>query len=191
VKVVLISVLLGFSVLFSVAGDTPLSVSRTFYGFGSSLTVGDSLSRENLGYGFSVKWGMYIDPSAPSGFYYGFFSNFFYHSVGGICVTDVKYATFGWRGLLTNWLGLDASLSPVLGARISGNTIDGNAYFGICPSLGLFVPITGAIDIAISYEPVINLFIIDGSRDVRNKSYSDIALIFVFKSHTQTETLPW
>lgn len=33
---------------------------------------------------------MYIDPSTPSGFYYGFFPNFFYHSVGGIGVTDVK-----------------------------------------------------------------------------------------------------
>jgi hypothetical protein len=190
-KVLVISVVLGLSAIFCAAGDSPQSISRAFYGFGSSMTVGDSISSENLGYGFSFKWGMYIDPSKPSGFYYGFFSSFLYHSVGGVSVTDVKYATLGWRGLLAQWLGFDASLSPVLGARISGNTIEGNAYLGICPSLGFFIPVSGAMDIAISYEPVINLFIIDGSQNVRNKSYSDVTLLLVFKSHTRTEALPW
>jgi len=187
-KVLWLCVFLGLPVLLSAEGE---SSSRAFYSFGSSLTVGDSLARENLGYGFCVKWGTYIDPSQPSSFYYGFFSNFFYHSVGGVTITDLKCATFGWRGLLTPWLGVDAGLSPVIGARISGNIVEGNAYLGICPAVGLFFPISDAMDISVSCEPVINLFIIDGSPSVKNKSYSDIMLLFIFKAHTQVKQLPW
>jgi hypothetical protein len=164
--------------------------SRSFFAVSSALTVGE-LGPSGIGGGVGVKWGNYLDPSRPSGLYYGFFSGYFYHSVGRVQLTDVKYVTLGWRGLLAPWVGLDAAVSPVLGGRIDGDKVDGSAYLGLCPSLGFFVPASARLDVALSYEPVINLFTLSGSSAAPYTSYSDIVLSLVVRRHTQVKELPW
>ncbi len=97
-----------------------------------------------------------------------------------------------WRGeLIAPWLGFDASISPVAGARITGNLIQGSAYVGISPAVGLYVRCTRAIDVGLSYQPVVNLFHFGGAEEVRNKTYHDIVLSISFRSFTEVKKLDW
>jgi len=113
-------------------------------------------------------------------------------SVGGVQIADTKFAVVGWRGeMVAPWLGLDVSLSPVAGARITGSLIHGSAYVGICPAVGLYVRCTPAIDVGLSYQPVVNLFNFGGAEEARNKTYHDIVLSISFRSFTEVKKLDW
>jgi hypothetical protein len=169
-----------------------IEYKRTFFAVGAAFTIGDNVQNDNLGYGLSANGFQYFDPSRPIGFYYGYSASFIVHSVGGVQIADTKFAVIGWRGeMVAPWLGLDVSLSPVAGARITGNLIHGSAYVGICPALGLYVRCTPAIDVGLSYQPVVNLFNFGGAEEVRNKTYHDIVLSVSFRSFTEVKKLDW
>ncbi|HET6449868.1 MAG TPA: hypothetical protein VFI08_01100 [Spirochaetia bacterium] len=165
--------------------------TRTLTSFGASVTVGDSTSLSNLGGGVLFKSMSFFDPSRPSGLYYGMLTSYFFHAAGGVTLADMKPVTVGYRGMLTPRIGVAVEISPTIGARIVRDTVEGNAYLGIGPSLGVFVPVSESIDLTLSYEPVLNLYTIDGSTATRNKSYSDIVLGITFKSYSQTQNLRW
>jgi hypothetical protein len=165
---------------------------RSFFAVGAAFTIGDGVQTDNLGYGFSANGFQYLDPSRPFGFYYGFSASFMLHNAGGVQIADTKIFVIGWRGeMIVPWLGLDASLSPVAGARITGNLIQGTAYVGISPSVGLYVRCTPAIDVGLSYQPVVNLFHFGGSDEVRNRTYHDIVLSISFRSFAEVKNLDW
>jgi hypothetical protein len=165
---------------------------RSFFAVGAAFTIGDSVQTDNLGYGFSANGFQYFDPSRSFGFYYGFSASFIVHNVGGVQIADTKFAVIGWRGeMIVPWLGLDVSLSPVAGARITGNLIHGSAYVGICPAVGLYFRCTPAIDVGLSYQPVVNLFNFGGAEEVRNKTYHDLVLSVSFRSFTEVKKLDW
>jgi hypothetical protein len=174
------------------AEEQGTELQRSLTAFGAAFTIGDSLQADNIGYGVGVRTFKFFDPSSPSGFYYGILANAIVHQAGEVVIGDVKIATLGWRGeLVPRVMGADASLSPVLGKRIIGNTVQGSGYVGICPAVGFFFCIGPTIDLEIVYEPVINIFTINGSDDVRNKSYNDICLYIVVKSFTEVKKLDW
>jgi hypothetical protein len=165
---------------------------RSFFALGAAFTIGDSVQTDNLGYGSSANGFQYFDPSRPFGFYYGFSASFMIHNTGGVQIADTKFLVVGWRGeMIVPWLGFDASLSPVAGARITGNLIQGSAYVGICPAVGLYVRCTPAIDVGLSYQPVVNLFNFGGADEVRNRTYHDIVLSISFRSFTEVKKLDW
>jgi hypothetical protein len=165
---------------------------RSFFAVGAAFTIGESAQTDNLGYGFSANGFQYLDPSRPFGFYYGFSASFMLHNAGGIQIADTRFLVIGWRGeMIAPWLGLDASLSPVAGARITGNLIQGTAYAGISPAVGLYVRCTPTIDVGLSYQPVVNLFCFGGAQEVRNKTYHDIVLSLSFRSFTEVKNLDW
>ena len=186
-KAFVLSLMFGLIALLTVAGESSATYSRSLFELGSSVTVGDNLSADNMGSGICYKFAQYLNPSSPSSFYYGFLSGYFYHIAGGIDLVDTKYVTFGWRGLIAPWLGVDASISPVLGARIYENTVEGSAYMGVCPTIGFYVPVSSRIDLALSYEPVFNLYTFDGNTSTKNKTYSDIVFMVEFKSFSQVK----
>jgi hypothetical protein len=190
-KTFVICIVLGLSAFLLEAEEPAIQYSRSFFELGASFTIGDTLATDNTGGGICYKWNHYFDSSNPSGCYYGFLSGYYFHGAGGVDLADTKYVTFGYRGLVTPWLGLDVSLSPVLGARIYENTLDGCAYLGVGPTMGFFVPVNDSIDLSLSYEPVFNLYTFDGKTEVRNKSYNDIVFLIVFKSYTQEKKLKW
>lgn len=174
------------------AGEPTVEYKRGFYAVGAAFTVGDGAQTDNLGYGISANGFQYLDPSRPSGFYYGFSASFMIHTVGGVQIADTKFAVIGWRGeTILPWLGLDASLSPVAGARITGNLIHGSAYVGIGPAVGLYVRCAPAIDVGLSYQPVVNLFNFGGAENARNKTYHDLVLSISFRSFTEVKNLDW
>lgn len=188
VVIILLAVLAG-----ALHAQAPtVEYKRGFFSLGAAFTIGDSVQTDNLGYGFCANGFQYFDPFRPSGFYYGFSASFIAHSVGGVRIADTKFLVIGWRGeMIVPWLGFDASLSPVAGARITGNLIQGSAYVGISPAVGLHVRCTPAIDVGLSYQPVVNLFNFGGADEVRNKTYHDIVLSISFRSFTEVKKLDW
>jgi hypothetical protein len=165
---------------------------RSFFSVGAAFTIGDSMQTDNLGYGLSANAFQYFDPSRSFGSYYGFAASFMIHNTGGVQIVDTKLLVIGWRGeMIAPWLGFDASLSPVAGARITGNLVQGSAYVGFCPAVGLYVRCTPAIDVGLSYQPVVNLFNLGGAEGVRNKSYHDIVLSMSFRSFAEVKKLDW
>jgi hypothetical protein len=177
-----------------IAGAQPQNIEfkRGFFALGAAVTLGDSMRSDNLGYGFQANSFQYFDPFHSSGFYYGSFASFFVHSAGGVQIADTRPVVLGLRGeMIAPWLGFDASLSPVVGARITGNLIQGSAYVGICPAVGFYVRCAPDIDIGVSYQPVINLFNFGGSDEIRNKAYHDIVLSISFTSLSEVKKLGW
>jgi hypothetical protein len=174
------------------AQSPTIEYKRSFFTLGAAFTIGDSVRTDNLGYGFSANGFQYFDPSQPAGAYYGFAASFVVHNVGHVQIADTKFAVIGWRGeLAAPWLGFDVSISPVAGARTTGNLVQGSAYVGIGPSAGLYVRCTPAIDVGLSYQPVINVFNFGGVQEARNKSYHDIVLSVSFRSFTEVKNLDW
>ncbi len=158
----------------------PDQYKRSFFAVGAALTVGDGMQTDNLGYGFSANGFQYLDPSRPVGFYYGFSASFMLHNAGGVQIADTKIFVVGWRRkMIVPWLGFDASLSPVAGARITGNLVQGSFYVGISPAVGLYVRCTQDIDVGLSNE---GLKLVDSDRSKRTpmKRAAEVA-----------ETPPW
>jgi len=184
-KALILSIVFGLAAFLVVAEEPATTYSRSLFELGTSFTVGDSGTSDNVGYGICYKFVSYLHPSQPSSTYIGFLSGYFLHAAGGVDIADTKPVTLGWRGLIAPWLGFDGSISPAIGARIYENTLDGSAYFGVCPAIGFFVPISPSVDIALSYEPVFNLYTFDGDPSARNKSYSDIVFLIEFKSYSE------
>lgn len=146
------------------AEEQVVEYKRSFLTLGAAFTIGDSLETDNLGYSAS----------------------FMIHAAGGVQIADARLVVIGWRSdLVVPWLGFDANLSPVVGARIKGNLIQGSAYVGICPGVGLYVRCTPAIDAGVSYQPVIILFNFGGAEGVRNK------ISLSFKSFTEVKKPDW
>lgn len=174
------------------AEEPVVEYKRSFQTFGAAFTIGDSLESDNLGYGLCANGFQFFDPSRSHGFYYGYSASFMIHSAGGVQIADTRLVVIGWRSdLVLPWLGFDASLSPVLGARITGNLIQGSAYVGVCPGIGLYVRCTPAIDVGISYQPVVNLFNLGGAEGVKNKTYHDLVFSIILKSFTEVKKLNW
>jgi hypothetical protein len=174
------------------AGEQVVEYKRSFMTLGAAFTIGDTLETDNLGYGFSANGFQFFDPSRSYGFYYGYSASFMIHTAGGVQIADTRLVVLGWRSdLVVPWLGIDASLSPAVGARITGNLIQGSAYVGICPGVGLYVRCSPAIDVGFSYQPVINLFNFGGAEGVRNKTYHDFVLSLSLKSFTEVKKLDW
>lgn len=195
-KAIILAILFGWFGVFLVAAEDPAtSCSRSIFELGTSFTIGDDSAGNNVGYGVCYKTCRYLHPSESSSTYVGILSGYFLHSAGGVDIADTKPLTFGWRGLVVPWLGLDVSLSPAIGARIYENTLDGTAYFGVCPAVGLFVPLSSAVDLALSYEPVFNVYTFEGNPGARNKSYSDIVLMVELESYSRqarvSDDRPW
>jgi len=188
-KACVLSLVFGLTAFLLVAEEPSTIYSRSLFELGTSVTVGDSWAADNTGSGICYKFAQYLNPSSPSSFYYGFLSGYFYHIAGGIDLADTKYVTFGWRGLIAPWLGVDASISPVLGARIYENTVQGSAYMGVCPTIGFYVPVSSRVDFALSYEPVFNLYTFEGSTNAKNKTYNDIVFLVEFKSFSEVKNM--
>jgi hypothetical protein len=192
VKASAVIVLLVFLAGALEAENPTIEYKRGFFALGAALTIGDSMRTDNLGYGFSANGFQYFDPSLRFGFYYGFFASFFIHNAGGVQIADTRPAVLGWKGeLIAPWLGLDASLSPVVGARITGHLIHGSAYVGICPAIGFYVRCAPAVDVGLSYQPVVNLFNFGGSDEIRNKAYHDIVLSVSFTNLSEVKKIGW
>jgi hypothetical protein len=174
------------------AQSSTVEYKRSFFTLGAAVTLGDSLRSDNLGYGFQANGFQYFDPFHSFGFYYGSFASFFIHSAGGVQIADTRPVVLGWKGeLIAPWLGVDASVSPVVGARITGNLIHGSAYVGICPALGFYIRCAPDIDIGLYYQPVINLFNFGGSDAIQNKGYHDIVLSISFTNLAEVKKLGW
>jgi hypothetical protein len=191
-KTAVLVLLAAFLAIGVEAQENAVKYSREFFAFGGALTVGDNFAADNLGYGISANHYQFIDPSRPDGVYYGILASFMLHSAGGVQIADTKFVKLGLRrSLPISWIGIDVSIAPTAGARITGDLIRGEAYVGICPSVGVYFTVDPSVDIELSYEPVINLFSIGGDGQVRNKSYEDLTLLVCFKTFSQVKSLPW
>jgi len=189
--------LLVFLVWGSVAWaeDKPL-LARTLTQFGILGTVGgEDWSR--TGWGVSIRPFFYLDPESPDGLYLGLLSGTFSHSAGSITVADTRLVTLGWRGNPLSIGGhppldfqADFSVSPTVGARISGNSILGGSYAGVGLTMGIYLPILDGADLGLSWEPTINVATLGGA-DIPEKSYGDLVLYWTMKTYTQTVARPW
>jgi hypothetical protein len=186
----LVIMILFCCVLALQAQERGLSYAKSISKYGGAFTVGDSFARDNLGYGLTTMTYHFLDPMTPWGFYYGLGGTDIRHTVGGVLIGDMRPATIGWRREVAGPLGLDFSLSPVLGSRTVGNTILGNLYLGAKPMVGAFLVISERIDVEVAYEPVIHLFNFSG-REVRNKTYHDFSLYVMLKRFSLVKDLGW
>jgi hypothetical protein len=175
------------------ASDILKSVaSRTIVQVGGSLVEGDGWAPENQGYGLHVRSFTFFDPRESEGFYFGLFGSSMAHSAGRVSLGDTRLATLGWRGGVgLPGLSLDASLSPVIGSRLTGKTLKGQGYVAASASLGLYIPVYGDFDVGLSFEPTLNLLAIGSDASVANKSYCDICLFVCLKKLTLTQSLRW
>jgi hypothetical protein len=174
------------------AENPAVEYKRSFFSLGAAFSIGDAVQPDNLGYGFSANAFQYLDPSRSSGFYYGFFASFVVHSVGGVQIADTRLALLGWKAeLISPWLGIDMSLSPVMGARTTGTLVQGSAYVGICPAVGFYVRFTPAFELGLSYQPVVHVFNFGGADGIRNKAYHDIVLSMSFTSLVEVKNVEW
>ena len=104
------------------AEEDDVQYTREFFAVGGALTMGDS----------------------PS---YGIFSSFMLHSAGGVQIADTKFVKIGLRrSFLAPWLGIDLSIAPTAGARITGDLVRGEAYIGVCPAVGIYFRVDPSID---------------------------------------------
>jgi len=195
-RIVILFVLATVGLAVATAEDKPI-LSRTLTQFGVFGTIAENQDWSRAGWGFSIRPFFYIDPAAPDGLYLGFLSGTFTHSAGNISLADTRFVTLGWRG---NPLALggkapldfqaDFSVSPTLGARISGDTILGSSYAGVGMTIGLYFPIIDGGDLGISWEPTINLATF-GAPDIPEKTYGDFVVYWTMKSFTQSVRQSW
>ena len=170
--------------------------SRTLTQFGVLETLGgNDWSRQ--GWGVSIRPYFYLDPAAPDGLYLGFLSGALSHSAAQIVLADTRMVTLGWRGNPLSLLGkppldfqADFSVSPTLGARISGDSILGHSYGGLGFTLGLYFPVFDWGDLGFSWEPTINLATW-GGQDIPEKSYTDFVVYWTLKFYSQNIRQPW
>jgi hypothetical protein len=174
------------------AQDDGGKLSRTITRIGAAFTAGDDLRPDNLGYGAKSQTFTFFDPEKPSGFYYGFAGADAFHTAGGVSIMDTRLVTLGWRMEADGApFAFDCGISPVFGSRSVGNRLFGSFYVGVQPLIGLVFMVNGKIDIELAYEPVIGLFMLFGSEDVRNRAYHDISLSILIKNLSRIQARAW
>lgn len=180
------------SMAFCESTQSPLPWSRMLIQFGFGQTIGDPLSKNDIGYVAMIRNYFYFDPRYPDGLYYGLMGTSIVHTAGSIKISDIRWGTLGYRTVVgPEWFSVNSSISFVQGARMTGTAIKGSGYMGFSPSIGANIAYNDDIDLGIAVEPVINVFSVNSNQFVKAKSYCDIVFYLSLKKLFRTESRHW
>lgn len=175
----------------AVQAETEGEAKRTFRQFGAMAVIGEDSGWSSPGWGLSTKEFTFFDAGAPEGPYYAFFSGNIAHEAQGQSIADTRIVTLGWRlSVPLTALHVDASLSPVVGARFRDKTELGSTYTGLAAALAATWSLRDDLEIGLSWEPVCNLATW-GNPAASNLSYQDFVVSVILKEHTATRKLAW
>lgn len=201
-KKILLAAVLAFCLgTWARAQDVQISRSHTLYGFG--WTKGDGAWSEGSPTMLSRSFTFLDSQSDRGGWYYGWGASVG-GSVGEAMIADTWLATWGWMGNPLALFGdpafdfdVHASVSPTLGSRIVGREFRGAGFLGVGVSLGaalpvsLPIPLVGQGMVGITWDPVIPVARVFGSRPSPDEGYANFAVTWVLKTQTETRALPW
>jgi len=199
-KTLAVLILLAAAIGTTAAEPAPTS-ARWLQQYGALTTWGED-SGWSLGqFGLTIRTLNYFDGTKPDGFYYSIVSGAIVHPVDSFSFADLRVAGFGWRGNPVAALGgsspmdfsLDLGLAPTVELRLRQNQLAlDSASLAVGATVGLYLPFGDFGDLGISWEPVVDLAILQwGNTGVRNSTYSDFVVYWVVKTATETHHRPW